>query len=116
MSKFHDRINALYDAARDRDHRIGRKKFAELTNATEGQMNGWLSGVGEPDCDMLVKIAVAHNVSVSWLVGETNIKNHKELPLYEGLPTRAIEDLSAYVEFLHYRYLGKPPKLNVDES
>lgn len=106
----------MYEEARDRDHKIGRKKFAELSNVREGQMNGWLSRIGEPDCDTLITIAAAHGVSVSWLVGETSIRNNQKLPLYDDLPTKAADDLAAYVEFLHYRYLGKPPRYISNDS
>lgn len=108
MATFHDRISELYEEARDRDYRIGRKKFAELCGATRGQINGWLSRTAEPDLETLKRVAMSQQVSVSWLIGETNIRNKEECRYFERvklLPTRAIVELKLFLDYLYHKYL-----------
>lgn len=104
---FHDRISELYEEARDRDHRIGRKKFAEICGVTKGQINGWLSKTADPDTETLKKIAQSLKVSVSWLVGETNVRTLEDceyFPQIRRLPTRAMVELKSFLDYLLHKY------------
>lgn len=108
---FHDRINELYEEARDRDHTIGRKLFAQMCGVRRGQMHGWLSRNGSPNVETLRKLAKTCNVSVSWLVGDTNVRcltspsiPAKLINFIERMPPEAINELCNYANYLFKKY------------
>lgn len=104
MSNFHERIYELYEEARDEDHKTGRKRFAELCGVTLPQINGWLNKKCEPDSETMKKIAAKRNVSVSWLVGETNIRNFHNFTEYSKMPPGALIELEIFMRYLKFRY------------
>lgn len=104
MANFHDRIYELYEEARDENHKIGRKKFAELCGVTVSQMNGWLNKKCEPDSETMKRIAAKRNISVSWLTGETNIRNFRDFNDYNKLPPAALLELEIFMRYLKIRY------------
>jgi NADH:ubiquinone oxidoreductase subunit E len=66
---------------------------------------------------MLRHIADKHNVSLSWLVGATNVKNKETfLPALEivarldGLPPQALETISNIIEMARSHYKKKPKR------
>lgn len=95
----------LWDEARDRDHKISRDEFADSLGVTPGQSNGWLRGTSEPDCDALAVLAEKAKVSVNWLIGASNDREPERIcTLIEGLPTEAVDKLSEYIKYLHFKY------------
>lgn len=104
MANFHERIYELYEEARDEDHKIGRKRFAELCGVTAPQMNGWLNQKCEPDSETMKKIAARRGVSVSWLLGETDIRNFRDFSVFNELPPKAMEELAVFMRYLRFRY------------
>ncbi len=88
MSSFKERINQLWEEAKDQDHTLSQEEFAKEFKATRSQLRGWLSGAGEPDTEMLKFIAHKSRVSVDWLIGHTNIRNYdlkKGSPIYKAV-------------------------------
>lgn len=69
MSIFQARFNMLFDEAE-----LSQEEFGKLFGASKGQVFNWRSGRGEPDSETMREIAKTCNVSVSWLLGETNYR------------------------------------------
>jgi transcriptional regulator with XRE-family HTH domain len=74
MSNFKTRITQLWEEAKDRNYRTTQEQFAAQFGATKNQLKGWLRGSGEPDTELIKKIAKVSNVSVDWLVGNSEIR------------------------------------------
>ena len=71
MPNFKDQINQLWEEAKDRDYQTTQEDFANLLGATKNQLKGWLRGSGEPSTELIKNIAQVCNVSVDWLVGNS---------------------------------------------
>lgn len=114
MATFKDRINQLYDEAKDTNYKLTQENYASQFRATRNQLKGWLDGRGEPNSEMMKKIAKVHNVSVSWLVGETDIRTFYtttilplEFTVLQELPPAAIEQIKEYIELISLKYKPK---------
>jgi transcriptional regulator with XRE-family HTH domain len=77
VTTFRDRINLLYEEAKDNNYRLTQEEFSAKFGATRNQLNGWLVGRGEPDIEMLKNIAKVSGVSVDWLVGEIDLRTQE---------------------------------------
>ena len=86
MGAFQERFNLLYEEAKDKNYRLTQEGIAATFGATRSQLKGWLDGRGEPDTEMLKNIAKVCGVSVSWLVGETDLRIHEADKLEEDWP------------------------------
>lgn len=109
MATFNERINELYEEARDRDYRVGRKRFAEMIGATGGQLDGWLDNEVSPNIEVIKKVAKNAGVSVLWLIGESD---EREYPPFQmtGLSPKEEEDYNFLLEFLRFRHRRKTQK------
>lgn len=107
MATFFERITQLYEEARDRDYKVGRKAFAKQLNVSLGKVNGWLNGTGRPDPETLKHIARMKNVTTSWLVGETDQRTLKAQPSAPALPEEAQEEYGYLLEYLAHKYREK---------
>jgi transcriptional regulator with XRE-family HTH domain len=94
MASFKDRINNLWEDAKDDDYRTTQKQFADKFGATRSQLQGWLIGAGEPDSEMMKTIATRSGVSVDWLIGLTDLR--KPYVLTPGSPEyqRALDKIN----------------------
>lgn len=106
MTTFHERIYKLYNEARDHNHRLGRKGFAEMLNVSQGQVNGWLNGVGRPDYEVLKHIAKKANVSTSWLIGETDQRTFEPISK-DALPEEARQEYEYLLAYIKSKYNHK---------
>lgn len=106
MATFNERINELYEEARDRDYRIGRKRFAQMIGATGGQLDGWLDNGVSPNIEVIKKVAQNAGVSVLWLIGESD---GREYPPFQmtGLSPEEADDYEFLLEFLRFRHRRK---------
>jgi hypothetical protein len=111
LACFAERLNELFEEERDKKYPFSRVDYANFLEVTHNQVSGWLDSRSEPNIKMLKKIADKHNVSLSWLVGETNIKNKEafipssELSArLEGLPPQALEIISNIIEMARSHY------------
>lgn len=102
-TNFRDRINELYEEARDRNHKIGRQGFADLIGATRGQVNGWLDGTSRPNFETLKLIAEKAGVTSSWLIGESDLRNCPSVDVKAVTP-EAQRDYLVLLDFLKYKY------------
>nr|WP_092074440.1 helix-turn-helix transcriptional regulator [Dendrosporobacter quercicolus]NSL49688.1 helix-turn-helix transcriptional regulator [Dendrosporobacter quercicolus DSM 1736]SDM95179.1 Helix-turn-helix [Dendrosporobacter quercicolus] len=114
MATFQERINQLYEEAKDTDYRLTQTEYAAKFGATRNQLKGWLDGRGEPSSEMMKLIAKMQGVSVSWLVGETNIRNFTNDPSanpidlkIDHLPPEAIQNIKEYIELMRLKYRQK---------
>lgn len=79
---FHQRINELWERAKDRDYRITQGVYAERIGTSRASLRGWIDGKGEPNSEGFVRIANVEKVSLEWLLGynERPAKNKEEEP------------------------------------
>ena len=56
-SKFQERINELWQRAKDRDRKMTQVEYARRFGVTRNALLGWLRGSGQPDADGFVRIA-----------------------------------------------------------
>lgn len=110
MADFRERINLLYEEARDANYKVGRNAFAQNLDVTIGQLSGWLDGFGKPNSDTLKKIAQKTNVSVSWLVGETDYRNQLLPENCDSLPEEAQAEYRFFMDYLKFKYGAKKEK------
>lgn len=104
MATFHERINELYDEARDRNFRTKRADFAKQLGVSIGRSNAYIDGNGNPDFETLKLIAKNKGVSVSWLVGETDERTFPVPKDCVELPAEAKESYELLLAFLKYRF------------
>lgn len=111
MATFIERINELFDMAKDMNHKLTQREYAARFGATRNQLKGWLDGRGEPDSELMKKIAEINGVSVSWLVGESDTKSLIETTIYRriedsmaDLPDEAISSIEEYIELIRIKY------------
>jgi transcriptional regulator with XRE-family HTH domain len=115
LACFTERLNELFEEERDKKYPFSRVDYAAFLEVTHNQVSGWLDGRSEPNIKMLRQIADKHNVSLPWLVGETNIKKKETFrPLTEfvarldGLPPQALEIISNVIEMARSHYRKRP--------
>jgi len=103
---FHQRINELWERAKDKDYRLTLEIYAQRIGTTRSGLRGWLAGKGQPDADGFVKVATAEDVSLAWLLGDNReFKKHSQqeialLQHFRYLSDIHKEDICAFVE--HY--------------
>ena len=102
-ANFNSRYWQLWEEIQDIDSKITRLEFANYMGVTLGQSNGWLDKGNQPDCDTLRKIAKKAGVSVSWLVGETEIRNFQINRLLDNLSSPIIDEIARYTSYLIYK-------------
>ena len=86
MATFRERINTLYEEAKDNNFRLTQEEYAAAFGATRNQLKGWLDGRGEPGSEMLKTIAKVSGVTVAWLVGESDLRTQPEDDLGKDWP------------------------------
>ncbi len=115
MATLRERINQLYEEAKDTDYRLTQEEYASRFGATRNQLKGWLDGRGEPNSEMMKIIAKLHGVSVSWLVGETAIRSFAENSsdhwidtAVDDLPPGATRSIKEFIELMRIKYDKRP--------
>lgn len=115
MTTFNDRINELYEEARDRNYRVGRKRFAEMIGATRGQLNGWLDNGVSPSIETIKKVAKNTGVSMLWLIGEADERAYPPFQM-TGLSPEAEKDYALFLEFLRFKHRNEKRQGKKDEN
>jgi transcriptional regulator with XRE-family HTH domain len=110
-SIFHERINCLYQNAKDEDYTLTQEAYAARLGTTRNSLRGWLRGSGQPDADGFARISNVENVSVDWLVGKTNTKNpqqtiaaHRTDDSMDDLPEEALQSIEDFKKFVRAKY------------
>ena len=78
-SKFHERINELWQRAKDQNYKLTQTEYAGRFGVTRNALMGWLRGSGQPDADGFVRVAATEKVSLCWLLGDERPTSHVEL-------------------------------------
>lgn len=104
MANFRDRLIELFEEAKDRDHKMTRAAFAKMIGVTIGQFNGWIDKESQPGIETLMDIAKCANVSVSWLIGETDSRYLKVQEHELCISAEAREEFIYMVDYLKYKY------------
>ena len=60
---FHQKINELWERAKDKDYRLTLEAYAKRIGTTR-------SALGQPDADGFVRLAAIEDVSLAWLLGD----------------------------------------------
>ena len=108
-NKFHERINELWERAKDKNYRLTQTEYSKRFGVTRNALLGWLRGSGQPDADGFVRIACKENVSLSWLLGDKRITTRQELfqdelkllTIYRQLTDEHKEDLMIFAKQFH---------------
>jgi len=82
MTTFKERIYELWEKAKDENYKITQTEFAAQFGATRNQLKGWIAGTGEPNSEMLKKIAERYNVSTDFLLGKVHYQNSPQMYPY----------------------------------
>jgi len=78
------------------DNNLTAKEFAFMCNLSAGNVTDWKTGRSKPSIEALQKISYAFNVNITWLLGETNVKNRESF--FEDI--KIPSDFKYYVEDL----------------
>lgn len=100
MAFFSERFKELIETSK-----MEYADISNMLNVSRYQLYNWCSGRGEPDTETLKAIAKNFDVSLDWLLGESNVRK----PVFDHpdkhLPPEAIEMLNAYREFLNTKFI-----------
>ena len=78
-STFHERINELWQRAKEQNHKLTRDEYASRFGVTRTTLMSWLRGSGQPDADGFLRIADVEQVSLGWLMGDERPAGDEEL-------------------------------------
>ena len=115
---FHQRINTLWENAKDANYRLTLEAYAKRLGTTRSSLRGWLAGKGQPDADGFVRVAVREDVSLAWLLGDPrgyeNCSRDETdlLQKFRNLTRVHQEDILAFVN-RYYEQDRVPPSSNV---
>ena len=113
-NKFHERINELWERAKDRNYKLTQAEYSQRFGATRNALLGWLRGTGQPNADGFVRIASTENVRLSWLLGDDRVTAKQGLlqdemdflTIYRSLTEEHKEDLLALARQFLSRDVG----------
>ena len=111
-NKFQERINELWEQAKDKDYKLTQTEFSGRFGVTRNAFLGWLRGTGQPDADGFVRIACSENVSLAWLLGDDRPQSKTDLcqdeieflSIYRHLTNEHKEDLRAIAKQFQSHY------------
>ena len=109
---FQERINELWEQAKDKDYKLTQTEFSGRFGVTRNAFLGWLRGTGQPDADGFVRIACSENVSLAWLLGDDRPQSKTDLcqdemellSIYRHLTNEHKEDLRAIAKQFQSHY------------
>lgn len=104
MPTFRERLHVLYEEAKDKNYKVGRKGFANQLGITVPKVSAWLDGNGKPDFETLKLVAKNAGVSVSWLVGEGDLREIVLPERADCLPDEAQKEYHFILDYLKYKY------------
>lgn len=102
MATFTERFNILFKEFKMKtEYPNGRAAFSRAIGFSKGQVSGWLDGTGTPDPETLKKLSENLNISLLWLIGESDERNWtiKNAPI---VAAHAEHDVKALIQFLHH--------------
>lgn len=78
------------------DNNLTAKEFAFMCKLSAGNVTDWKTGRSKPSIEALQKISYAFNINITWLLGESNVKNKESFFGDIKIPS----DFKYYVEDL----------------
>lgn len=118
---FHQRINELWERAKDKDYRLTLEGYAKRVGTTRSALRGWLAGKGQPDADGFVQVATTEGVSLAWLLGdnrefkEYNPQEKALLQRFRYLSDIHKDDIYAFVD-RYYEQDCSVPSMAVEKK
>ena len=92
---------------------LTQEEFGKPYNLRKSTISQYESGDSRPDDELKKKIASDFNVSLDWLMGNSNIRNydnmeptialHSDIP-YEELPQEARDEINNFIEYVKQKY------------
>ena len=103
---FKERFNTLYE-----ESSLSQEEFGKLFHASKSQVFHWRNGSGEPDTEQIKNIANTCNVSVDWLVGNSNVRTpistiaaHRSDDPTDELPEDARKSIEDFKKFIFEKH------------
>lgn len=93
---------------------LSQEQLAKKFNLSQQTISSYEICSREPDNDTLKQLASFFGVSVDYLLGQSNLRNSREIVSessapysldVSGLPEEAIKQVEEYLEFLKQRYI-----------
>ena len=91
---------------------VSQEKLGKIVNVSQQAVGKWEKAIAEPDSETLKKLASYFDVSVDYLLGNSDIPNpelripdeYKDLPIafYEGAKDLTQEDIDAVIKFMEF--------------
>ena len=99
---------------------VSQEKLGKIVNVSQQAVGKWEKAIAEPDSETLKKLASYFDVSVDYLLGNSDIPNpelripdeYKDLPIafYEGAKGLSQEDIDDVVKFMEFLKKKKSDK------
>lgn len=88
---------------------LKQKDIAKVLGVTDRAVGHYESEARRPSQDILEMLADYFNVSVDYLLGRTEVRNHETIKVLhvlnvDGLPDEAIEEVEKYIELIRLKY------------
>lgn len=95
---------------------LSQKKLAEALGVSPGTIGNWESGIREPNFDMVTKVAEFFQVTVDYLLGQSNVRNQDtvipddddiKFALFDGdqgISDEAYEEVKRFAAFIKEKY------------
>ena len=106
-SVFQQRINELYQRAKDRDYKLTQEGYATKLGTSRNSLRGWLAGTGQPDADGFARISRIENVSLDWLMGNEEQPGYYDDPEVAEVANRLKDDPDMKILFDASKKLSK---------
>ena len=121
LSIFQKRLLLLFDEYKQsHTGRVTYTMYAEHINISFQTLRGWFRGTGEPSLDKLAEIAKIENVTVDWLIGNSNERQPARIIAAQGgmmekiatADSETLAKLEQYYNYLQYQKEAEEHKDN----
>lgn len=96
---------------------VVQKDVANFLNITTSAYGFYEQGKRVPDTDIMIKLSNYFNVSLDYLLGKTDVRNHTDDPNitialhsdtdYDELPNEAKDEINNFIEYIKQKYKDK---------
>lgn len=96
---------------------LTQEEFGKPYSLKKSTVSQYESGSSRPDDELKKKIALDYNVSLDWLMGLTNARNHcedSEITTalhsdteYDDLPDEAKKEINNFIDYIKQKYKNK---------
>ena len=107
-------LHEIIKTERNNKH-ISQSALAKIIGVAQQTIGSWETGRTSPDTEMLKKLADYFGVSIDYLLGKTNFRNHTEtIALHrvgdpkDDLPQEALDKIEEFKGLMRLKYQKKP--------